>query len=79
MLKVKLKHGRSDLDKVYITLADNDISIVRSNGFGDVTTCLVEDDVALRNILKLLNQRTYGVQLLSARPTLSTLLRSLTK
>lgn len=79
MLKVKLKHGRSDLDKVYITLADNDISIVCSNGFGDVTTCLVEDDVALRSILKLLNQRTYGVQLLSARPTLSTLLRSLTK
>ena len=79
MLKVKLKHYFSDLDKVYIILADNEITIVRSNFFGDVTTCLIENEVALLNILKILNQRTYGVQLLSARPTLSTLLRSLTK
>ena len=79
MIKVKLKHRSSDLDKIYIVLTENEISIVSTNGSGNITTCLVENDAALRDLLNKLNRSTYGVQLLSARPTISTLLRSLTQ
>ena len=79
MLKVKLKHYAGQADIVYKTLIENNILILKSNSWGDVTTCLVEDRESLQNILKLLNHRTYRVSLLSARPTLKTLLRSLTK
>jgi hypothetical protein len=80
MLKVKLEHSHGSIDRVYKTLIDNNILILNSKEFGGVTTtCLVEDRAALQNILKLLNERTYGVSLLSAKPTFKTLLRSIFK
>ena len=80
MLKVKLKYYSSETNKVYTLLTNNNIQIIRSNSWGDTLTCLVDDESKLMFILNVLNRGTLmGVSLLSARPTITTLLRSLTK
>ena len=79
MLKVKLRHYVLDIDKVYTILTEHNIDILNSNCWRDTTTCLIEDRQTLQNILNVLNKHTSGVSILSARPTLSTLLRSIFK
>lgn len=80
MLKVKLKYYSSETNKVYALLTNNNIQIIRSNSWGDTLTCLVDDESKLMSILNVLNRGTLmGVSLFSARPTITTLLRSLTK
>ena len=80
MLKVKLKHSTAEIAEVYHVLTKNSIYILKTNMWGDTTTCLVEDKATLQSILYALNSGTHlGVSLRSARPTITTLLRSLTK
>lgn len=80
MLKVKLKHSSAEVNKVYTILTDNHVPIIRSDYWDDTVTCLVEDEAVLMFILNALNRGTLlGVRLLSSRPTLSTILRSLIK
>ena len=80
MLKVTFKHSTAEIAEVYRVLTNNSITIVGTNMWGDITTCLIEDKPALQRALYDLNRGTYlGVSLRSARPTTTTLLRSLTK
>ena len=80
MLKVKFRHSTAEVAEVYRVLTDNSITIVGTDIWQDLTTCLIKDKAELQRILGELNHNTYiGVSLYSARPTLKTLLRSLTK
>lgn len=80
MLRVKLKHSTAEITEVYRVLTNNSVPIVRTNMWGDITICLVENKTELQSILGKLNHDTHlGVSLCSALPTLKTLLRSLTK
>jgi hypothetical protein len=80
MLRVTFKHSTAEVAEVYRVLADNSITILRTNIWQDTTICLIKDKAELQRILGKLNHGTHlGVSLRSALPTITTLLRSIFK
>ena len=68
MIKVKLQHALIEAGRVHLILSINAIQIIRTNLFGDITTCIFKDQDELRKVLVQLNEHTrLGVSIQSQR------------